>query len=117
MTLPERKNVRLKEYDYSNPGAYFITLCTDGRKKILSDIIVGDDAYIVPQVKLTQYGEIVEKYIKSIPGIDKYVIMPDHIHLIIIINIIICKIIIAFITKIVNQNFKNLCINFDTWIL
>ena len=41
--------------------------------------IVGDDAHIVP----TKYGTVVEKYIKSIPGIDKYIIMPNHIHLII----------------------------------
>ncbi|MBE6784245.1 MAG: transposase [Ruminococcaceae bacterium] len=86
MPLPERKQTRLKEYDYSTPGAYFITLCTNGRKRILSEIIVGDDAHIVPRVVLTEYGKTVEKYIKSIPGIDKYVIMPDHIHMIIIID-------------------------------
>ena len=41
--------------------------------------VVGDDAHIVP----TKYGTVVEKFIKTIPGIDKYVIMPNHIHLII----------------------------------
>ena len=41
MELPKRKRNRLKYYDYSKPGAYFITICTEGRRKILSDI-VGD---------------------------------------------------------------------------
>lgn len=88
-----RKPNRLKNYDYSSQGAYFITICTKDRRCILSTI-VGDDAYIVPlcdahivpEIKLTHYGEIVKKYIDSIPGIDKYVIMPNHIHLLIVID-------------------------------
>lgn len=91
MTLPERKNVRLKEYDYSNPGAYFITLCTDGRKKILSDIIVGQG--LAPaETNLTLYGKIAEKQLFCLEErfdyvkIDKYVIMPDHIHAIIVLK-------------------------------
>ncbi len=78
MANPERKSNRLKNYDYSQNGAYFITICTKDRKKILSDI-VGDDAHIVPK----KCGLVVEKYIKNIPEVEKYVIMPDHIHLII----------------------------------
>ena len=78
MDLPNRKTNRLKKYDYTTPGYYFITICTKGRENILCDV-VGEDAHIVPK----PYGIIVEKYIKSIPGIDKYVIMPDHLHLII----------------------------------
>jgi len=46
--LPERKPTRLKNYDYRKNGAYFITVCTEDRKGILSDI-VGDDAHIVPK--------------------------------------------------------------------
>ena len=42
-------------------------------------MIVGDDAHIVPK----KYGLIVEKYIRNVPEIKKYVIMPDHIHMII----------------------------------
>ena len=41
MELPKRKALRLPEYDYSAPGAYFITICTQDRKCILSDIAVG----------------------------------------------------------------------------
>ena len=78
MELPKRKPNRLPKYDYSQNGAYFITICTQDRKKILSDI-VGDDAHIVPK----PYGSIVETYILNVPEIEKYVIMPDHIHMII----------------------------------
>ena len=47
MGLQERKLNRLSGYDYSTNGAYFVTICTQDRKKILSNI-VGDDAHIVP---------------------------------------------------------------------
>ena len=90
MELPKRKNTRLPEYDYSTPGAYFITICTKDRRCILS-AIVGDDDLGVPQNRLTKTGKIVEKYIISIDRsqittVDKYVIMPNHIHLILMIN-------------------------------
>ena len=78
MELPNRRKNRLENYDYSQNGAYFITICTKGRKKALSEI-VGDDAHIVPK----PYGAIVEKYIRNAKEIEKYVIMPDHIHMII----------------------------------
>ena len=78
MELPDRKPNRLKKYDYAQNGAYFITICTHNRAEILCNI-VGDDAHIVPK----KCGIIAEKYIKTIPGIDKYVIMPNHIHMII----------------------------------
>ena len=85
MDLPKRKNNRLNNFDYGQNGMYFITICTQNRRKILCDI-VGDGAIDVPKIKLSEIGEIAEKYILStnnIPEItvDKYVIMPDHIHL------------------------------------
>ena len=80
-----RKPNRLNGYDYSSQGAYFITICTLDRKCILSRI-VGGDALIAPQTNLTHCGEIARKNIESIPGIDKYVIMPNHIHLLIAID-------------------------------
>jgi len=46
MEFPQRKQNRLCNYDYSLNGAYFVTICTQDRKKILSQI-VGDDAHIV----------------------------------------------------------------------
>ena len=78
MDLPNRKNNRLQNYDYRQNGAYFITICTKDRKPILCNI-VGDDAHIVPK----KYGLILEKYIRNVEEIEKYVIMPDHIHFII----------------------------------
>ena len=80
-----RKPNRLKNYDYSSQGAYFITICTLDRKCTLSHI-VGGDALIAPQTNLTHFGEIAREYIESMPGIDKYVIMPNHIHLLIAID-------------------------------
>ena len=78
MELPQRKKIRVGEYDYSQCGAYFVTICTQNRRPILSNI-VGDDAHIVPK----RYGQIAEKYLKNAAEIEKYVIMPDHIHMLI----------------------------------
>lgn len=92
MDLPKRKPTRLKEFDYSTPGSYFITICTKDRKKLLSKITVGDDALIVPQNHLSGYGLICDKYIKNMNviyenvSVDKYIIMPNHIHLLITIH-------------------------------
>ena len=80
--LPKRKPLRLKGYDYSSNGAYFLTICTTNRRSILSEIVADDQGGA--EVKLTDYGMVAESFIKSIPGIDKYVIMPNHIHMIII---------------------------------
>ena len=85
MELPKRKNPRLKAFDYSTSGAYFITICTKNMKHYLGTI-VGGDAHIAPQMHLSSIGKIVDKYINNIPGIHKYIIMPNHIHMIIIIE-------------------------------
>ena len=89
MNLPNRKPTRLKEYDYSTPGAYFVTICTQNRKEILSSIIVGDGLPDVPENILSDYGKIAEKHINLLNEfyeyifVDKYVIMPNHIHLLV----------------------------------
>lgn len=89
MELPKRKPTRLKDYDYSKNGYYFITICTHNRKNILSNINVGE---VSPLPQLTPQGTIVNEYILSInekyPSvkIDKYIIMPNHIHIIICID-------------------------------
>ena len=86
--LPQRKPTRLAQFDYSSEGAYFITICTEDRKQILSRI-VGDGVYDVPRVELLKYGKIVDKYINKMNNdydyiyADRYVIMPNHIHMII----------------------------------
>ena len=75
--------------DYSENGSYFITICAKDRKPILSKIYdVGEGLCALPKTELTEIGKKVEEailYMGSNPSIcvDKYVIMPNHIHLII----------------------------------
>ena len=89
MELPKRKALRLKNYDYSTPGMYFITLCTKHHKELLSKIEVGTGLPDCPKNKLTQYGEIANSQLSAMSDyyenikIEKYVIMPNHIHMII----------------------------------
>ena len=84
MDLWKRKHPRLKEYDYSQNGAYFVTMCTKGRECILSNV-VGPDAHIGPITRLSQYGEIVDVIICNTNNVynditvEKYVIMPNHV--------------------------------------
>jgi len=81
--LPKRKDPRLKGFDYSKTGAYFLTICTQNRKNILG-AIVGEGS---PLPQLTPYGKIVDGWIQKIPekypkaSVDCYVIMPNHIHI------------------------------------
>ena len=76
---PVRKNLRLKSWDYTSGGTYFITICTKDRRHTLS-AIVGGDAYIAPQIRLTPLGQLAEHYLSSIPGMIKFVVMPNHVH-------------------------------------
>ena len=94
MELPNRKPNRLPQFDYSTPGAYFITICTEGRTPCLGRI-VGGGALDAPSVRLSKYGAVVQKHILSgnrIPGItvDKFIIMPNHIHLILFVDTTAC---------------------------
>ena len=81
MELKGRKPNRIPDYDYSQNGAYFITICTKDRQPILSTIV--GDGFPVPLVA----GQIAEEYIHKISdkypsvSVDRYVIMPDHIHM------------------------------------
>ena len=87
MKLPQRKAARLREYDYSSPGAYFVTVCTASRRCILSEIAVGDGVLDVPHVRLSPFGRIVEETLLEMAetyawlSLDRYVIMPNHIRL------------------------------------
>ncbi len=87
MELPKRKPTRLKGYNYSTPGMYFLTICVKDRKQLLGKIVGGGD-FDTPQMILSEYGAILDKYINlmnekySHIKIDKYVIMPNHFHLI-----------------------------------
>jgi len=91
MELSKRKNLRLKDYDYSKNGAYFVTICVREKHEMLGKI-VGGDAHIAPISQLSEYGLVVQKHIENINtsypyvSVNKYVIMPNHIHLIFVIN-------------------------------
>ena len=90
MEPPKRKQNRLSAYDYSAPGAYFVTVCTADRRRILSGIRRGDPCGR-PSPILTGYGEIVEQCLKQAENLyavrfESYVIMPNHIHFICVIN-------------------------------
>ena len=90
-----RKSIRLKNYDYSQHGRYFVTICTKKRECILSQIKpkrVGA-GLVSAHVVLTPMGKFVNNEIKQLEKrfpvkIEKCVIMPDHIHFIININIL-----------------------------
>ncbi len=79
---PARRPNRLPYYDYSQVGYYFITICTKHKEQLFGKV-VGADVLIGPRVVLSPYGEAVETVIVQIPEIEKYVIMPNHVHLII----------------------------------
>jgi REP element-mobilizing transposase RayT len=83
----KRKSLRLMNYDYSSVGVYFLTICTESRRQILSRIVGGDVLGAPKSVELLPYGEIAEQYIWQMNDfyehiqIDGYVIMPNHIHI------------------------------------
>ena len=89
MEHPKRKEIRLKEYDYSENGAYFVTVCTKDKRHFLSTIRVRDGLPDVPYEELTAYGQIVKHQFETMNGlyenikVNHYVIMPNHIHFII----------------------------------
>ncbi len=88
--LPKRTHPRLKNFDYSKNGLYFLTICVKNKKELFCDI-VGRDVPDAPNIFLSKTGKIVEKYIHTINNansitVEKYVIMPDHIHLLIFID-------------------------------
>jgi len=90
MELPKRKPNRLKSYDYDAEGVYFITICTQNKKCLLSRI-VGGGALDAPSSQLTEAGKSVEKYILSGTriervSVEKYTIMPNHIHLLLAVS-------------------------------
>lgn len=88
--INDRKQNRLPFYDYSQNGAYFVTICTKDRSYILGEVVRGG-VLDAPQMILSEYGAIVDETIKEINNtythlqIDKYAIMPNHIHMIVII--------------------------------
>ena len=89
--LPERKKVRLHGYDYSSTGCYFITMCVRDRQELLGRILLGriDVGANCVRPCLNEYGNVIDKEISVLSKtydaveISKYVVMPNHIHMII----------------------------------
>lgn len=82
MELPKRKPNRLAGYDYDRPGGYFVTICTKGREELLG-AVVGADVLIGPEIELSPIGRIVYDVLAQMPSMDKFVVMPNHIHAIV----------------------------------
>ena len=82
----KRKNVRLYGYDYSQAGGYFVTICTSERHCSLSHILPGNQ-FAQAEVRLTELGGISENVLHEVSertgiSLSEYIIMPNHIHMI-----------------------------------
>jgi REP element-mobilizing transposase RayT len=83
--LHGRRSIRLKEYDYSSPGAYFVTICTYNRKCFFGNV---RDVRLI----LSAVGRKAKTFFREIPEhfenitLDEYVVMPNHLHGIIVIQ-------------------------------
>ena len=91
MDLPKRKNIRLHNYNYSYNGAYFITICTKNKENLLWKNVGANCVRPLDQLPLSKIGIVIENEIYKLNTVyenikvDKYQIMPNHIHLIIFI--------------------------------
>ena len=89
MCMPDRKPLRLLRFDYNSPGYYFVTICTHEKRFFLGRCVGA--RHDSPTIQLSPFGLIVDEVIRSIPyhfqtvTVDKYIIMPNHIHLVLII--------------------------------
>jgi REP element-mobilizing transposase RayT len=78
-----RRSLRLKNYDYSSSGSYFVTICTRQREYILGEIVDGE-------MVLNETGQIIRRWyyelMKKFRDIqcDEYIVMPNYFHCIII---------------------------------
>jgi REP element-mobilizing transposase RayT len=85
MTQNRRRSIRLQGYDYSQSGAYFVTICTRDRACLFGEIVDG-------KMELNEYGNIVEEewtktgQIRDEIEMDAWVVMPNHFHGIVVIT-------------------------------
>ena len=101
MEKPSRKQNRLPGYDYSQEGSYFVTLCTHNRARLFEmETPVGNDLCVVPDNENgtahrpcpTVENQMIHRWIRETENkfpdvaIDKYVVMPDHLHMIVTIQ-------------------------------
>jgi REP element-mobilizing transposase RayT len=80
-----RRSIRLKGFDYEQPGAYFVTICTQNRECLFGAVTDG-------QIRLTEAGRIVDAVWGELPSrfsnmsLDAFVVMPNHVHGIILVG-------------------------------
>ncbi|MDD5094035.1 MAG: transposase [Dehalococcoidia bacterium] len=80
-----RRSIRLKDYDYSQAGAYFVTICIQNRECLLGDVLDGE-------MHLSQAGEMVIRVWDDLTvrypavALDEFVVMPNHVHGIVIVG-------------------------------
>ncbi len=80
-----RRSIRLPAYNYTQAGAYFVTICTDQREWLFGEVVDGE-------MRLNEYGQIVEEewlqtsIIRPYVQLDTFVIMPNHFHAIVVIT-------------------------------
>jgi putative transposase len=80
-----RRSIRLRDHNYAEPGAYFVTLCTEGHLCLFGEV-EGDI------VRLNPSGQIVEQAWRDLPNhypymeLDVFVVMPNHVHMIVILT-------------------------------
>jgi putative transposase len=81
----QRKSIRLKDYDYSQPVDYFLTVCTHDQECIFGDI-VKDEMQLSPQGKIAVRGwkELPNHFTNVV--LDEYVIISNHLHRILILH-------------------------------
>jgi Transposase and inactivated derivatives len=83
--IHNRRSVRLKEYDYSMPGEYFITICTKEKECLFGDVVEEEMKHSQIGVIATHCWEEIPRHFQSVE-LDECVVMPNHVHGIIIIT-------------------------------
>jgi len=83
-----RRSLRLKGYDYSSVGAYFITVCVQNRRCLLGEISVGKMDLSHAGRMVMKWWEQLEEKFESVKA-DEFTIMPNHVHR--IIQIVACR--------------------------
>lgn len=81
----KRHSIRLPDYDYSQGGAYFVTICVHGRENKLGDVIEGE-------IKVSAFGAIASDAFSQLEAkfptvrVPSYCVMPNHVHSIVVID-------------------------------
>jgi len=101
--LPNRRSIRLKGYDYTRDGAYFVTICTQDRERTFGAVING-------RVRLNACGQEVARcwawLAEQYPYVylDEWIVMPDHTHAIIVIRDDLCNGTVSDNSSVTNPN-------------